>query len=76
MGSGKAAIGRSLLLGVGLLLGAAVRPVHASDLKPESIRAFDGYVQLLETRMEDDQANGKFLYIDRLPEDTRKQLYA
>ena len=46
---------------------------RAADLKPETVRAFDHYVELLEMRMDDDLRDGNFLYIDRLSSDTRQQ---
>src|SRR6476619_5719809 len=49
----------------------------AADLQPATNAAFDRYVQLTETRM-NDQAGGHavFLWVDRLPEAQQRLIYA
>ena len=66
---------KSLFLLVCLVAGLFPLPANAAELKPATVRAYDHYVQLLEVRMDDDQRSGNFLYIDRLPGDTRAQIY-
>jgi hypothetical protein len=58
-----------------LVAGLLPLSANAAELKPETVRAYDHYVQLLEMRMDDDQRSGNFLSIDRLPGDTRAQIY-
>lgn len=72
---GKAVRIRTLLLAGCLAAGFFPRSARAADLKPETVRAFDHYIDLLEMRMDDDLRDGNFLYIDRLPKDTRQQFY-
>jgi hypothetical protein len=48
---------------------------RASELKPETITAFDGYIAATEARMADDLRLNQFLVIDRLPDLQRKQAY-
>ena len=67
------------LLGVGLwvsVLAVAVG-VSAAELKPQTIEAFDRYVQVTESRMEK-ELNGEspFLWIDRLDEEERAEALA
>lgn len=76
MGVGKIVRIRILLLAGCLAASLLPSPTYAADLKPETVRAFDHYVQLLEMRMDGDLRDGNFLYIDRLPSDTRQQLYS
>jgi hypothetical protein len=50
---------------------------RAADLLPATNAAFDRYVQLTEARMnEDAAAQGRFLWVDRLPEAQRRATYA
>ena len=66
---------KSLLLLACLVAGLLPLPANAAELKPETVRAFDHYVHLLEMRMDEDQHSGNFLYIDRLPGDARAKIY-
>jgi hypothetical protein len=59
---------------VGLMFGT-VAPTHASDLKPETVTAFDHYVRATEERMQDDLHNEGFLVIDRLPSSRQRKAY-
>jgi hypothetical protein len=67
---------RSSFLAGCLFVGLLPAPAQSADLKPETVRGFDHYVQLLETRMDDDLRAGKFLYMDRLPSEKRVQIDA
>ena len=73
---GKVVRIRTLLFAGCLVASLWSPPARAADLKPETVRAFDHYIELLETRMDGDLRDGNFLYIDRLPSDTRRQLYS
>ena len=68
---GKAVRIRSLLLVGCLVVGLAPRRAQASELKAETILSFNHYVQLVESRLNDDLRNGNFLYVDSFPSDTR-----
>jgi hypothetical protein len=49
----------------------------AADLLPATNAAFDRYVQLTEARMNEEAgAQGRFLWVDRLPEAERRATYA
>lgn len=50
-------------------------PLHAADLKPETVTAFERYVRVTETEMEDDLRDDRFLIVDRLPESERRKVY-
>jgi hypothetical protein len=50
-------------------------PLHAVDLKPETVGAFERYVRITETEMEDDLRVDRFLIVDRLPESERRKVY-
>ena len=52
-------------------------PAGAVELKRRTVEAFDRYVQLSETRMDDEsRSGGPFLWVDRLPEGRREAAYA
>jgi hypothetical protein len=57
---------RSLFLTIGALLLASC-PSHTVELKPETIAAFNHYVQLSEQRMRNDLQSGSFLWTEGLP---------
>jgi hypothetical protein len=51
-------------------------PARATDLKPETIKAFDGYMELTEAEINSETASGKaFLWVDRLPPERRTAAY-
>jgi len=57
-----------------LVIAAAISssPAAAAQLKPETIAAFDRYVQASESKMAaEDYGGGQFLYLDGLPSDRR-----
>jgi hypothetical protein len=54
------------------LLGTSAR---ATELKPETVAAFDHYVRMTESKMESELNGNEFLVIDQLPEAQRKQAY-
>lgn len=39
--------------------------VSASDLKPETVKAFDDYIRRTEARLRDQVSNGRFLWVDQ-----------
>src|SRR5580704_2996231 len=57
---------RYLLLTIGVVLFVRY-PSHAVELKPETIAAFNHYVQLSEQRMRNDLQSGSFLWTEGLP---------
>ncbi len=57
------------------LMFAPVATIHASDLKPETVAAFDRYVRATEARMQDDLHNDGFLVIDRLPPSRQRRAH-
>jgi hypothetical protein len=58
------------------LLAAAPPPAPVVELKPEAVRGFDRYVELIEQRMKTELApGGNFLWADGLPEPRRSEIY-
>src|SRR6516165_10731263 len=51
-------------LSLPLLLALAIRPLRAEQLKPETVRAFDHYVEISEQRMSNELRSGRFLRVD------------
>src|SRR5690242_13858311 len=66
---------RVLLLGWLTLITLVASPARGTELKPQTIAAFDDYVRLTESRMADDLHENRFLAIDGLPEAERQQAY-
>jgi hypothetical protein len=58
------------------LLALSVLPLGAEQLKPETIRAFDHYVEVNEQRMSSELRSGRFLRVDDLPSNLRDPDYA
>lgn len=54
------------------LFGTSAR---ASELKPETVAAFDRYIAATEARMGEDVRLNQFLVVDRLPDLQRKEAY-
>jgi hypothetical protein len=54
-----------------MLFGLWTSPTSPAELKPDTIAAFDHYVQVTEKRMDSDLRSGHFLYLDSLPEEAR-----
>ena len=73
--AGKAGTARVLLaLLLSLLLTA---PITATDLEPQTLAAFDHYVQVTESQIDSASAKREpFLWVDRLPEDRRAEALA
>lgn len=57
------------------VLGMAARAAQATDLKPETLAAFDRYIAATDSQMNDSAAPDKFLIVDRLPEPARRAAY-
>jgi hypothetical protein len=51
-------------------------PVRATELKPETVAAFNLYVHTTEARIAQDLQDGHFLVIDDLPDRDRHEAYA
>jgi len=49
---------------------------NASELRPETVAAFDRYIHATEERMSNDLSHGRFLVIDNLPASSRQQAYS
>jgi hypothetical protein len=62
-------------LSLPLLLALAIRPLRAEQLKPETVRAFDHYVEISEQRMSNELRSGRFLRVDDLPPHQRDPDY-
>jgi hypothetical protein len=60
---------------VAILSVLAGRPARASQLKPETVAAFEHYVAVTEARMDGDVRLDRFLAVDRLPGLQRKEAY-
>jgi len=58
---------------VASLLGTAA---NATELRPETVAAFDRYIQATEERMAEDLRHGRFLVPDELPDGARQQAYS
>jgi len=58
-----------------ILVSLIAVPARASELKDETVAAYDRYVRATEARMKDDLGNSGFLAIDRLPENRRQKAY-
>jgi hypothetical protein len=57
-------------------LNTAPRNARCAELKPETVAAFNLYVQVSEAQMDADIRAGRFLLVDSLPEAQRQQAYA
>ena len=70
------AIQRSLVFLMALILSVA-QAAPAADLNQNTIAAFDRYTKLTQTAFDTENKDvNHFLWIDRLPEDRRKQAYS
>jgi hypothetical protein len=58
------------------LLVLSAFPLGAEQLKPETVRAFDRYVEVSEQRMSGELSSGRFLRVDDLPPQLRDSDYA
>jgi hypothetical protein len=65
---------RYLLLTIGIVLFARY-PSHAVELKPETVAAFNHYVQLSEQRMQNDLQSGSFQWTEGVPIQQGEKLY-
>jgi hypothetical protein len=73
------AVGRTrkiVLLGWIILIAFAASPARSTELKPQTVAAFDEYVRRTENRMSDDLRENHFLAVDSLPDVMRQQAYA
>jgi hypothetical protein len=67
-----------LLVGCVIIIALLAPPARGTELKPQTVAAFDEYVRLTEGRMVDDVAKNRFLaviavgYLSRLLNNTRK----
>ena len=54
------------LIGAGST-GAGLRPASAAELKPETVQAWDDYVQVMNAQMKARLQGGRFLWMDERP---------
>jgi putative flippase GtrA len=74
--SGPRSSGRSAALWFLLIVLLAATACHAAELRPETVAAFDRYVQQTEARMASEvRAGGAFLYPDSLADPQRSSAY-
>src|ERR1700722_15421046 len=66
---------RKFVLAIALLYSLHSIPAHAAGVKPETVAAFNRYIEVTEARMKDDPAPDRFLAIDPFPDEQRKQAY-
>ena len=66
----------ALLLVAWIAVGLLVPPAECAELKSATVAAFDRYVRVTESRMDDDLRENYFLFIDRLPENSRRVIDA
>jgi len=66
----------ALFLTAAILGIALTKPAAAEQLKPETVAAFDRYVQLSEKRMQEELKAGPFLRVDDLPAADREGAFA
>ena len=61
---------------VALALSASSAPVEAAELRADTLAAFNRYVRVTESRMDGElQGKAAFLWVDRLPEAERREVY-
>lgn len=58
-----------------IITGLSSAPADPSELKQQTVVAFDRYIRVTEARMKDDVQSDHFLAIDRLPDPRRQELY-
>jgi hypothetical protein len=58
------------LIGAGST-GAGLRPASAAELKPETVQAWDDYVQVMNAQMKARLQGGRFLWMDEQPRRSR-----
>jgi hypothetical protein len=66
---------RGLLIALCVLVDLGGVVVRATELKPDTVAAFDRYVHAMEARMEEDIGRDQFLVVDRLPDARRTEAY-
>jgi hypothetical protein len=66
---------RGLLIALCILVDLGGVAVRGTELKPDTVAAFDHYVHVMETRMEADMGRDQFLVVDRLPDARRTEAY-
>jgi hypothetical protein len=73
---GRAARTTTIFFIAWMVVSLAAPPARASELRPETVEAFDRYVHASEARMDDDLRDGNFLFMDSLPGERRDKIYA
>jgi hypothetical protein len=66
---------RGILIALCMLVDLGGVAARATELKPDTVAAFDRYVHAMEARMEEDLGRDQFLVVDRLPDARRTEAY-
>jgi len=66
---------RGILLALCILVDLGGVAARATELKPDTVVAFDRYVHAMEARMDEDTGRDQFLVVDRLPDARRTEAY-
>ena len=68
---------RTAIVALSVMLACLVVPsVECSELKKETAKAFDRYIEVSEARISSELNNGPFLFVDALSETRRQEAYA
>jgi hypothetical protein len=67
---------RKCILVFCVIFGLCGTSARATELKPETVAAFERYTRAAEEQMGEDLRLNHFLIVDRLPEEQRQQAYA
>jgi hypothetical protein len=66
---------KGLLVALCILVDFGGMAARATELKPDTVAAFDRYVRAMEARMDEDTGRDQFLVVDRLPDARRAEAY-
>jgi hypothetical protein len=66
---------RGILIALCILVDLGGVAARATELKPDTVAAFDRYVHAMEVRMDEDTGRDQFLVVDRLPDARRTEAY-
>jgi hypothetical protein len=66
---------RGILVALCILVDLGGVAARATELKPDTVAAFDRYVHAMEARMDEDTGRDQFLVVDRLPDARRTEAY-
>jgi hypothetical protein len=66
---------RRIFVALCILVDLGGMAARATELKPDTVAAFDRYVHAMEVRMDEDMGRDQFLVVDRLPGARRTEAY-